>query len=66
MGKVKHLVEEVRQEVSDLFHENSEISLEEVKQTLRNYYFFVDKTNGYFIDENLVEEIYNQQTEVQI
>ena len=66
MGKVKHLVEDVREHISDLFYDNDALSLEEVKQTLRNYYFFVDKTNGYFIDENLVEEIYNEQTEVQI
>jgi len=36
MGKVKHLVEEVREHVSDLFYDNDDISLEEVKQILKN------------------------------
>ena len=43
MGAVKTLVEEVRQEISDLFYEYGSIPLEDVKQILKNEYFFQNK-----------------------
>jgi CMP-N-acetylneuraminic acid synthetase len=60
MAKVKELVEEVRQEVLDLFHEYGVIPIEDVKQILKNEYFFQNKNNSYLVDENLVEELYNE------
>ena len=63
MGKVKALVEEVREEISDLFHEYGGIPLEDVKQILKNEYFFQNKNNSYIADENLIEELYNERLE---
>jgi predicted Zn-dependent peptidase len=59
MGKVKALVEEVREEIIDLLEDNPDISVEEVKQTLKNKYFFSDKTNIGLTNESLIEELYN-------
>ena len=46
MAKVKELVEEVRQEVLDLFHEYGVIPIEDVKQILKNEYFFQNKNKA--------------------
>lgn len=66
MGKVKALVEEVREEIADLFYEHGDIPLEDVKQILRNKYFFRDNHNSYLIDDNVVEQLYDEQLEANI
>ena len=64
MGKVKALTEEVRQEIIDLLESNSEITIEEIKQTLKNKYFFTDKSNIGLINESLIEELYNYEVKM--
>lgn len=66
MGKVKTLVEEVREEISDLFFEHGDIPIEDVKQILKNKYFFRDNNNSYLIDDNLIEQLYEEQLEVNL
>ena len=58
MGKVKALVEEVREEISDLLYENNNISVDEVKQILKNKFTFKDNHNLGYINDKLIEQLY--------
>ncbi len=60
MAKVKELVEEVRQHILDLLYEYGAVPIEDVKQILKNEYFFSNKNNSYLIDDNLIDELYNE------
>lgn len=58
MGKVKALIEEVREEISDLLYENNNITLDEVKQILKNKFTFKDNHNLGYINDKLIEQLY--------
>jgi|DEB0MinimDraft_10_1074344.scaffolds.fasta_scaffold51621_3 hypothetical protein len=61
MGKVKAQIQEVREEISDLLYENNNVSLDEVKQILKNKFTFKDNHNLGYVNENLIEQLYNEE-----
>jgi hypothetical protein len=61
MGKVKAEVQEVREEISDLLFEDNNITLDEVKQILKNKFTFKDNHNLYYVNEILIEQLYNEE-----
>lgn len=61
MGKVKAQIQEVREEISDLLYENNNVSLDEVKQILKNKFTLKDNHNLGYVNENLIEQLYNEE-----
>lgn len=61
MGKVKAQIQEVREEISDLLYENNNISVDEVKQILKNKFTFKDNHNLGYVNERLIEQLYSEE-----
>ena len=64
MGKVKQAVQEVQEEIQEIvYYWKGDISLEDIKTILKNKYFFKQKDNPYYMDNNVIEEYYRKANE---
>lgn len=58
MGQVNKAIQDVKEQIEEILIDP--IDLQEVKDILKNKYVFNDNSNPYLIDDNIIEDLYNE------